>query len=127
MSKDQLESTRLLNAADLLRNSFNDGVETEKKQIPRSRWIPTCWYIDCLPCVKARFVLSFMVFLGLCNVYALRVNLSVAIVPMTSKNPSNNQRWVDLYSYIAIASYLQYIYTAGIYSVAKAIMQSSFC
>ena len=93
MSKDDLESTRLLDATNLLRN---DGVETEKKQMPRSRWIPTCWYIDCLPCVKARFVLSFMVFLGLCNVYALRVNLSVAIVPMTSKNPSNNQRWADL-------------------------------
>ena len=93
MSKDELEAKRLLNAANSLRNSLNDGVE--KKQIPRSRWIPACWYIDCLPCVKARFVLSLMLFLGLCNVYALRVNLSVAIVPMTSKNPSNNQRLVN--------------------------------
>ena len=90
MSSKDSETKRLLNAAA---PRLNDGAE--KKQIMRSRWIPTCWYIDLLPCIKARFVLSFMLFLGLCNVYALRVNLSVAIVSMTSKNPSHDQRSVD--------------------------------
>ena len=89
MSKDP-ETKKLLNAASSL------GAEgMDKKRTMRSRWTPTCWYIDCFPCIKARFLLSFMLFLGLCNVYALRVNLSVAIVSMTSKNPSNNQRSVD--------------------------------
>ena len=87
MDKD-LETKRLLDG------SLND-TEVEEKKMLRSRWMPTCWYIDCFPCIKARFVLSFMIFLGLCNVYALRVNLSVAIVPMTSKNPPHNQRSVD--------------------------------
>ena len=57
------------------------------------RWFPRCWYVDCVPCIKARYVLSFMIFLGLCNVYALRVNLSVAIVQMTAENPRHGQRF----------------------------------
>jgi len=63
----------------------------DKKRL--GRWFPRCWYIDWIPCIKARYVLSFMIFLGLCNVYALRVNLSVAIVQMTAENPSHNQRY----------------------------------
>ncbi|XP_065897726.1 sialin-like isoform X2 [Dysidea avara] len=59
------------------------------------QWAPTCWYIDFLPFVKARYVLVFMLFLGLCNVYALRVNLSVAIVQMTAKHPQHGQRSFD--------------------------------
>lgn len=102
MSKDS-ETKRLLNAASSLGASHKDG--TDKKQTMMSRWTPTCWYIDCLPCIKARFVLSFMLFLGLCNVYALRVNLSVAIVSMTSKNPSNNQRSVDHQLTTSVATY----------------------
>jgi len=59
----------------------------------KSRWMPLCWYFDCVPFIKARYVLAFMLFLGLCNVYALRVNLSVAIVQMTADNPHHGQRY----------------------------------
>ena len=74
--------------------------QSHKKQGKKKlRWVPTCWYIDCLPFIKARYVLVFMLFLGLSNVYALRVNLSVAIVQMTAKNPEHGQRygeWLQL-------------------------------
>ncbi|XP_065897724.1 sialin-like [Dysidea avara] len=66
--------------------------EPRKKRL---QWMPACWYFSCLPCIKARYVLAFMLFLGLCNVYALRVNLSVAIVQMTTKNPHRGQRSFD--------------------------------
>jgi len=58
----------------------------------RLKWMPACWYFNCLPFIKARYVLAFMLFLGLVNVYALRVNLSVAIVQMTAKQPHHGQR-----------------------------------
>ena len=38
--------------------------------------------LDICPKIPARFVLAILGFLGLTNVYALRVNLSVAIVQM---------------------------------------------
>lgn len=40
------------------------------------------WRRDYLPAVPARYILALMSFLGFCNVYALRVNLSMAIVEM---------------------------------------------
>ena len=40
------------------------------------------WRTDCFPCVPARYVLAIASCLGFVNVYALRVNLSVAIVQM---------------------------------------------
>ena len=54
---------------------------------------PKCWYMKCLPCVKARYVLAVMLSVGICIVAALRINLSVAIVQMTAKNPHRNQRY----------------------------------
>jgi len=39
---------------------------------------------DTSRCVKARYVMAFMSFLGFANVYAMRVNLSVAIVAMVN-------------------------------------------
>ncbi|XP_065897730.1 sialin-like isoform X2 [Dysidea avara] len=67
--------------------------QSHKKK--KLHWAPPCWYIDCLPFVRARYVLVFMLFLGICNVYALRVNLSVAIVQMTAKHPQHGQRNFD--------------------------------
>ena len=101
MSEDS-ETKKLLDDSEDDDSPVDYGVD--KKRLLRSRWMPTCWYKDCLPCIKARYVLSFMLFLGLCNVYALRVNLSVAIVPMTSKNPPHNQRSVDDYAAIKLHS-----------------------
>ena len=45
-----------------------------------ARW----WRFDCLPCIPARYVLAVVSCLGFVNVYALRVNLSVAIVQMAN-------------------------------------------
>ena len=42
------------------------------------------WRRNCCPCVPARYVLALIAFLGFCNVYALRVNLSMAIVLMVN-------------------------------------------
>jgi len=39
---------------------------------------------DTSRCMKARYVMAFMGFLGFANVYAMRVNLSVAIVAMVN-------------------------------------------
>ena len=55
-------------------------------------WAPPCWYIVFLPGIKARYVLVVMLSLGYGIVYALRVNLSVAIVQMTAKHPHHGQR-----------------------------------
>jgi len=56
-------------------------------------WVLPCWYIDFFPCIKARYVLAVMLSLGYGIVYALRVNLSVAIVQMTAKHPHHHQRY----------------------------------
>ncbi len=43
------------------------------------------WRRDYCPDLPARYVLAIMSFLGFCNVYALRVNLSMAIVEMDNE------------------------------------------
>lgn len=40
------------------------------------------WRTDIFPCIPARYVLAVVSSLGFVNVFALRVNLSVAIVQM---------------------------------------------
>ncbi|XP_065897728.1 sialin-like [Dysidea avara] len=88
-SRDQ-DATRDVDSESV---SLLSTIKSHKKK--KLQWIPPCWYIDCLPCIKARYVLAFMLFLGICNVYALRVNLSVAIVQMTAKYPHHGQRSFD--------------------------------
>lgn len=57
---------------------------------------------DTSRCVKARYVMAFMGFLGFANVYAMRVNLSVAIVAMVNNtaipkvNDSNSNDVCDV-------------------------------
>jgi MFS family permease len=41
---------------------------------------------DCCPCIPARYVLAVMGFLGFMNVYALRANLSMAIIKMVNSS-----------------------------------------
>ena len=85
-----ISCVREMGEADSDTKNLLNGLQKKRK----SSWIPRCWYIDCFPCIKARYVLSVMTFLGFCNVYALRVNLSVAIVQMTAKHPHHNQRLI---------------------------------
>lgn len=44
------------------------------------------WRTDWLPFVRARYVLALMSFFGLVNVYAMRVNLSLALVVMLNNS-----------------------------------------
>ena len=48
------------------------------------------WHRDRFPCIPARYVLAVMSFLGFVNVYALRVNLSMAIVDMVNGSANAN-------------------------------------
>ncbi len=55
------------------------------------------WSYDCVPFIPARYTLALVSCLGFINVYALRVNLSVAIVQManstaTARNSSAEVR-----------------------------------
>ena len=60
------------------------------KEFPREspRGIKGLWRHDFFPCIPARYVLAIMSFFGFVNVYALRVNLSMAIVPMVNNSAS---------------------------------------
>lgn len=45
----------------------------------------SCRKCNCSPSSK-RYIISILALLGFCNVYALRVNLSVALVAMVAKS-----------------------------------------
>ena len=47
------------------------------------------WRRLCCPWLPTRYVLTLMGFLGFCNVYMLRVNLSMAIVQMVNDSQAN--------------------------------------
>ena len=42
------------------------------------------WRSNCFPCVPKRYIIAVLAFLGFLNVYALRVNLSMAIIVMVN-------------------------------------------
>ena len=73
--------------------SEDEELLSKSRQRRKLAWAPPCWYINCLPCIKARYVIAVMLSLGYGIVYALRVNLSVAIVQMTAKHPRHHQRY----------------------------------
>ncbi len=52
--------------------------------------IHKCCCRDCFPCIPARYVLSVMGSLGFMIVYALRVNMSVALVAMVNETASSS-------------------------------------
>ena len=67
----------------LLVSSKEDGKNDKKKS---ARILST----DLFPWIKCRVVVTVMAFLGFCNVYALRVNLSMAIVVMVNDSDSSD-------------------------------------
>ena len=56
----------------------------------RQGFISRLWRTDWFPWMPARYVLALMSFLGIVNVYALRVNLSMALVVMVNDSKSQS-------------------------------------
>ena len=54
---------------------LSSSIKSEKQ---RRSFIGKLWHKDWFPWIPARYVLALMSFLGILNVYALRVNLSMA-------------------------------------------------
>ena len=69
--------------------------EVDASSIGSVRWsIRSLWYEDLFPVVPARYMLAVMGFLGFFNVYALRVNLSMAIVAMVNETADPSSKLV---------------------------------
>ena len=68
----------------LLSRSIEQDTESAKGSAGGLTGWRRVWSFDCLPCIPARYTLAFVSCLGFVNVYALRVNLSVAIVQMVN-------------------------------------------
>ena len=72
--------------------SLNEDVpllisSSKNEENPKRRFSPLS--TDLTPWLKCRVVIAGMAFLGFCNVYALRVNLSLAIVVMANNTDSS--------------------------------------
>ncbi|XP_070534945.1 vesicular glutamate transporter 1-like [Ptychodera flava] len=77
-SKDEGKSTpmqEIFSERTSLRSAYSYEFDERK---------PVTSVESCLQKIPKRYILTFMAFLGFCNIYSLRVNLSVAIVAMTS-------------------------------------------
>ena len=83
--------------------SLLDSMEHKKKHM-YSNIVTRIWHTDWCPWIPARYVLAVMSFLGFVNVYALRVNLSMALVVMVNNTEDahlNNVRIVGYpYAYV---------------------------
>ena len=54
------------------------------------------WRRDLVPFIPARYVLAIMGFLGFVNVYALRINLSMAIIAMVNTSATHSTHLVSV-------------------------------
>lgn len=61
----------------------------------QARGMRALWHRDMCPCIPARYVLAIIGFLGFVNVYALRVNLSMAILEMVNDSANASTHWVS--------------------------------
>ena len=69
---------------------LNSSIRDKDKE-NRLSWLTKLWRTNCCPWIKCRVVITIMCFLGFCNVYALRVNLSLAIVVMVNGTEAVSQ------------------------------------
>ena len=75
-------------------------MESEKESLlasgtNRGSGMGALWRRDLCPSIPARYVLAIIGFLGFVNVYALRVNLSMAIVEMVNNSATHGTHWVS--------------------------------
>ena len=68
--------------------------ETNKKK-QLNKTIRDLWHLDLFPCIPARYMLAIMGFLGFVNVYALRINLSMAIIAMVNSSANHSTHLVS--------------------------------
>ena len=76
----------------LLSTVNNDGHNDGQNSLIVS--LKGLWYRDLVPFIPARYVLAMMGFLGFVNVYALRINLSMAIVAMVNTSATHSTHLV---------------------------------
>ena len=68
------------------------------KSNKRKQWNKTIrdlWHWDIFPFIPARYMLAIMGFLGFVNVYALRINLSMAIIAMVNSSANHSTHLVS--------------------------------
>ncbi len=74
-----------------------------------NKTIRDLWHLDLFPCIPARYMLAIMGFLGFVNVYALRINLSMAIIAMVNSSANHS---THLVSNVTCNTHLTSIYTS---------------
>ncbi len=67
-----------------------DERNNEKDRLLYKKQSNSFWQLKCLQCIPTRYTIVLVTFLGFVNVYALRVNLSMAIVAMVNNSAVNN-------------------------------------
>lgn len=76
-----------------------DGSVTDSDQLPLLAVVKNperghFWQRDVLPCFPTRYVIVIITFVGFMIVYALRINLSMAIVAMVNASADNSTHLV---------------------------------
>ena len=80
---------------------YNRCASPESGESQVARWsagFKKAWRRDCCPCIPARYTLAIMSFLGFVIIYALRVNLSMAIVIMVNNSANGSANNVSRYT-----------------------------
>lgn len=92
MYKIDIPSTHMHSIDKMEDKELSEDLEQEGQK----KFWRAAWGFDCLPCIPARYTLAMVSCLGFINVYALRVNLSVAIVQMDNSTATlrNNSAMV---------------------------------
>lgn len=88
--------------------SLLDSMEHKKKHM-YSNIVTRIWHTDWCPWIPARYVLAVMSFLGFVNVYALRVNLSMALVVMVNNTKDAHLNNVRIIGYLYMCSCMQFM------------------
>ncbi|WAR04254.1 VGLU2-like protein [Mya arenaria] len=86
-------------------------------------------YLSIVNCMPKRYVVGIMAFFGFCNIYALRVNLSVAIVAMTENQTKHigGNKTVIPGGYLATRLGGKYLFGGGVFLTALFTLITPLC